>query len=285
MAKTKLVADLQLDEYQDRFKEHFVMKRENGILEIRMHTQGGEAKWGKELHRALPQIFQIAGADRKNEVIILTATGDYWLREFDHESWGEIETNEMVFAQANYDFEYLDAHKLCENLLWNIDVPLISAINGPGFHTEFALLFDITICADTTNLFEAHLGAGLVPGDGQFLVFQELLGLKRANWFMFTREVINAQQALDWGLVNEVLPKDSLMDRAWELAEDLMKIERVTRRLTTAVTRRHWKKIFTDYFSHQMTSEMYAMMVDDLKTHQHSTQTVSEMADFLIKRE
>ena len=64
---------------------------------------------------------------------------------------------------------------------------------------------------------------------------------------MFTREVINAHQALDWGLVNEVLPKDSLMDRAWELAEDLMKIERVTRRLTTAVTRRHWKKIFTDY--------------------------------------
>ncbi len=48
---------------------------------------------------------------------------------------------------------------------------------------------------------------------------------------MFTRAVINAHQALDWGLVNEVLPKDSLMDRAWELAEDLMKIERVTRRL------------------------------------------------------
>ena len=75
------------------------------------------------------------------------------------------------------------------------------------------------------------------------------------------------------------------MDRACELAQDMMKIERVTRRLTTAVTRRHWKRIFMDYFSHQMTSEMYAMMVDDLNTHQHSTQTVSDMADFLIKKE
>ena len=102
---------------------------------------------------------------------------------------------------------------------------------------------------------------------------------------MCIRDSINAQQALEWGLVNEVLPKESLMDRAWVLAEDMMKIERVTRRLTTAVTRRHWKKIFTEYFSHQLTSEMYAMMVDDLSTHQHSTQTVSDMADFLIKNQ
>ena len=58
MAKAKLVEDLQLDEYQDRFKEHFMMKRENGILEIRMHTQGGEAKWGKELHRRYHKSFR-----------------------------------------------------------------------------------------------------------------------------------------------------------------------------------------------------------------------------------
>ena len=112
MAKVKLVEDMQLEEYRDRFKEHFIMQRKNGILEIRMHTEGGEAKWSKELHRALPQIFQIAGADRKNEVIILTGTGDYWLREFDQESWGEIEANREVFARGNYDFEYLDAQNI-----------------------------------------------------------------------------------------------------------------------------------------------------------------------------
>jgi hypothetical protein len=56
-----------------------------------MHTDNKEAKWSKELHRALPQIFPIIGADRKNEVIILTGTGDFWLREFDKESWAEIE--------------------------------------------------------------------------------------------------------------------------------------------------------------------------------------------------
>ena len=52
---------------------------------------------------------------------------------------------------------------------------------------------------------------------------------------MFRAEGISAQQALEWGLVNEVLPREKLMARAWELAEDLMKVERVTRRITTAI--------------------------------------------------
>jgi hypothetical protein len=67
------VKDMQLEEYQDLFKDFFIFNRKNGILEIRMHTDNKEAKWSKELHRALPQIFPIIGADRKNEVIILPA--------------------------------------------------------------------------------------------------------------------------------------------------------------------------------------------------------------------
>ena len=44
------VNDMQLDEYQELFKDFFAFKREKGILEIRMHTDGKEAKWSKELH-------------------------------------------------------------------------------------------------------------------------------------------------------------------------------------------------------------------------------------------
>ena len=277
------VNDMQLEEYQELFKDFFVFKRKNGILEIRMHTDGKEAKWSKELHRALPQIFPIIGADRKNEVIILTGTGDFWLREFDKESWAEIEKDNKTFRKENYDWEYLDAHKLCENLLWNIDVPIISVINGPGFHTEFPLLCDITLCSNTTKFFEGHLKVGLVPGDGQFLVFQKLLGLKRANWFMYTSESFDANQALEWGVVNEVHTKEKLLDRAWELAESMMNIDRVTRRVTAAVARRYWKRIFTDDFSHHVTSEMYAMMTSDIKNHGHGDQDLPDMFDDLKK--
>ena len=97
------VKDMQLEEYQDLFKDFFIFNRKNGILEIRMHTDNKEAKWSKELHRALPQIFPIIGADRKNEVIILTGTGDFWLREFDKESWADIEKDNKTFRKENYE--------------------------------------------------------------------------------------------------------------------------------------------------------------------------------------
>ena len=145
------------------------------------------------------------------------------------------------------------------------------------------MLCNITLCSDTTKFFEGHLEVGLVPGDGQFLVFQKLLGLKRANWFMFTAESFDASQALEWGVVNEVLDKEKLQDRAWELAKNMMKIDRVTRRVTTAVARRYWKRIFTDDFSHHVTSEMYAMMTSEIKNHGHGDQDLPEIFDDLKK--
>ena len=171
----------------------------------------------------------------------------------------------------------------CIKTSLNSSVPIISVINGPGFHTEFPLLCDITLCADTAKFFEGHLKVGLVPGDGQFLVFQKLLGLKRANWFMYTAESFDAKQALEWGVINEVHSKDKLLDRAWELAGDIMKVDRVTRRVTAAVARRYWKRIFTDDFSHHVTSEMYAMMTSDIKNHGHGDQDLPEIFDDLKK--
>ena len=70
----KTVQDMQIQEYQDLFKDFFIFKRKNGILEVRMHTNNKEAKWSKEIHRALPQIFTIIGA------IIIVASGVFIFR-------------------------------------------------------------------------------------------------------------------------------------------------------------------------------------------------------------
>ena len=93
-------------------------------------------------------------------------------------------------------------------------------------------------------LFDPHFGdLGAVPGDGQGLTFQELMGLKRAAYYLYTSDKIDAQTAREIGLVNEVLPLDRLMPRAWEIAEKIMKKPRSVRRLTSAVIRRPWKRL------------------------------------------
>ena len=66
-------------------------------------------------------------------------------------------------------------------------------------------------------------------------------------------------------------------------AVGIMKNDRVTRRLTTAVTRRYWKRIFTDDFSHHVTSEMYAMMTSDIKNHGHGDQDLPEIFDLILR--
>jgi len=276
---TNFVDDVQFEEYRERLKEHFFMQRKGGIIEVRMHTCGGEAQWGFELHRALGQMFHFVGADRKNEVMILTATGDNWIRTFDIDSFMAGEKDDATFKSISYDYEYYDTLKLQENLLWDVDIPTIACVNGPGMHTEFSLLCDITLCSETAKFVEPHWGIKLVPGDGMYLVFEEVLGKKRANYLMYMNEPVSDKKALDWGLVNEVLPKEKLLPRAWEIAEQLMKAERTTRRLTTSVVKRRWRRLFTDDFSMHAGTEIYAMMLADLQGRAHYKTPVKGFVD------
>ncbi len=69
------------------------------------------------------------------------------------------------------------------------------------------------------------------------------MGLKRAAYYLYTSDKIDAQTAREIGLVNEVLPLDRLLPRAWEIAEKIMKKPRTVRRLTSGVLRRPWKRL------------------------------------------
>ena len=91
-----------------------------------------------------------------------------------------------------------------------------------------------------------HYDIGSVPADGIHNAFQELLGTKRAAYALLTGEAIDAQKALEYGLVNEVVARDQLIARGFQIADHIMTQPRTTRRLTTQIVRRPWKKRITD---------------------------------------
>ena len=62
-------------------------------------------------------------------------------------------------------------------------------------------------------LFDLHYDIGSVPADGIHNAFQELLGIKRAAYALLTGEAIDARKALEYGLVNEVVPGEELIAR------------------------------------------------------------------------
>ena len=72
-----------LEEYSETFKEYFKFKRENGILEVRMHYDDGPVVWSYQMHKAIADLWTYIGQDLENEVIIFTATGDRWISLYD----------------------------------------------------------------------------------------------------------------------------------------------------------------------------------------------------------
>jgi len=252
----------RFEDYREKYATHFKLERRDGILQVQMHTQGGPVMYGLPIHNAWSQLWLDLGNDPDNEVLIFSGTGDKWIGGFDPQFAAQ-SLHELP-ADAFYDQIYADATKLLEAFIFNIDIPTIACINGPGLHTEFALLCDITLCAEHAELFDPHFQFHLVPGDGQGLTFQELMGLKRAAYYLYTSEKITAQLAKEMGLVNEVVALDRLLPRAWEIAEKIMQKPRTIRRLTSAVLRRQWKQRLVQDLGFHIAHELLGMHLKEV---------------------
>jgi enoyl-CoA hydratase/carnithine racemase len=249
-----------LDEYAEKWREFFTFRREDGILEIAMHSDGGPCRWGLEVHRALIPAFADVHHDPGNECVIFTGTGDSFLAPSDDESWARNGFEGEFGFDQGYDVFYADQTKEPFALL-NLEIPVISAINGPILmHHELGLINDIVLCSDNTIFREGHFSyMGIVPGDGVQIVFRELLGINRSRYFLYTGQKITAARALELGLVGEVLPQDELLDRAWEIARTVfMTKDRIQRRLSRSLFVQPWRELFTRELGHGMALEAWA---------------------------
>lgn len=110
-------------------------------------------------------------------------------------------------------------HKLLR-ALYGLRVPLIAAVNGPaiGLGCDLACLADMRIASDKARFGVTFLKLGIIPGDGGTWILPRIIGEARAAQLFYTGEVIDAQTALDWGLVSRMVAHDALMEEAQALA-------------------------------------------------------------------
>jgi enoyl-CoA hydratase/carnithine racemase len=244
----------RFDEYAKRYEDTFVMERQRGILLLRQHTEGGEAQYTPGAHSVWgwANLFQEIGNDPENEVIVITGTGDNWMRAgVPHFGTGEQrspEERELRPGASRLEspdtmYSLYESHLRMMSSLLDLNVPTIGAVNGPApTHSEHALACDITLCTEDTYFRDPHVVLGIPPGDGLGMTFQELMGTKRAAYYLYTGDAIDASNALASGLVNEVLPREKLLPRAFEIAGRIMETPRLSRRMTTQIIRRPWRR-------------------------------------------
>jgi 2-(1,2-epoxy-1,2-dihydrophenyl)acetyl-CoA isomerase len=108
-------------------------------------------------------------------------------------------------------------------LLTRLDAPVIAAVNGTaaGAGLGLVLAADLAIAARSAKFAPAYTAVALTPDAGCTFLLPRAVGYKRAMELFLTNRVLDAQQALDWGLVNQVVEDDKLQETAAALATRL----------------------------------------------------------------
>jgi hypothetical protein len=132
-----------LEEYSKKY-QHIKFHREDGILQLTLHSDNADLVWGFAPHQELGYAFADIAADPENKVIIFTGSGETFIHKEDLGGGG-------VTAKIWAEHVLPDAKRLLTNLL-EIQAPMIAAVNGPAtVHAELALLCDIVLAADVAK--------------------------------------------------------------------------------------------------------------------------------------
>ena len=234
---------VKFEDYKNRFK-YVRLERQDGILEVTLHRDGGPAIWEANeggIHDEVGEAFYWIGRDRETKVIILTGAGDTFIDRMD------LGDGPLMITPAFWDRIFKEGRDLLMNLL-DIEVPIVGAVNGNAYiHAELLVLSDIVIAADHARFADkAHAPGGVAPADGVHVIWPMLLGPNRGRHFLLTGAEIDAAEAQRLGFVAEVLPKQRLKARAWEIARELAAKPQLMLRYTRVSTTQHIKRRLLD---------------------------------------
>lgn len=165
-----------------------------------------------DLHDA----FVSLAADDAVRVILITGAGE---RAFA----AGADINELAATNGITGKELSLRGQAVFNLIEGCGKPVIACINGfaLGGGCELALACALRLASESARLGQPEVKLGLLPGYGGSQRLPRLIGKGAALQLLLTGEIIDAQEALRLGLVNEVLPADRLLPRALELAQSI----------------------------------------------------------------
>ena len=173
---------------------------------------------------------KVVEADKDPDIrcIVLTGSGKGFCAGLDLiDTSGRIEDDKATKEQgkaANRPARRLfDLRDAPINVMWHCDTPIICAINGAaaGYGMDLTLLCDMRVMSETAKLAAVTAKRNVVPESGGTWLLPRLVGWAKAAELYYRARTIDAEESLKLGLVNEVVPADSLMDTAMSWAQEV----------------------------------------------------------------
>jgi 2-(1,2-epoxy-1,2-dihydrophenyl)acetyl-CoA isomerase len=172
-------------------------------------------QFGSELHEALDR----AADDPDVRAIVITGAG----RAFS--SGADLKTPGMVNSDGKPDVgtPLRETYNPLQLRVRTLPKPVIAAVNGPavGIGCSLALACDMIIAAESAYFLLAFVNIGLSLDGGASALLPALVGPARAFEIAFLGERLPAEKALEWGMVNQVVPGEELLEVAGGLARRL----------------------------------------------------------------
>jgi len=192
-------------------------EKENGIGIVTINRPQAMNALNDTAYSELLQLFQDIQKDNEVRVVIITGSGEKAFVA------GTDITN-MANLSAAEARAFSSTLKLTYDTLWNLNKPVIAAVNGYalGGGSELAMCADIIIASENAKFGQLEINVGIIPGSGGTQRLARLIGINRAKEMIYTGDMIDAKKAYEMGMLNKVVPQADLMKEAKAMAQKLL---------------------------------------------------------------
>lgn len=195
---------------------------EDGIGTITLNRPDALNALSVESLEELLAVVEQATYDPEVRAVVLTGAGRGFCAGADVKEWAESD-----YLQDDFDGKVKSieepwppkAHTLMSKLYW-MPKPMVAAVNGVavGGGCDITLVADMRIASTKARFGEVYMRLGFNPDAGGTFLLPRIVGEARASELIFTGRIIDAEEALEIGLVSEVVEPEKLLERAYEIA-------------------------------------------------------------------
>jgi len=197
--------------------KYLLYDKEDGIGIVTVNRPEVRNALNIEAYAEFYTLFQEIEDDPDVRVVILTGSGE---KAF----ISGVDISGMKDKNSVEIEDFVAVARRANDRVYTLSKPVIAAINGfaLGGGFEMAMCCDLLIASENARIGQPEISLGIVPGGGAMQRFVRLIGIHRAKELVYTGDIIDASTALSIGLVNRVVPLESLMPEVRALAQKLV---------------------------------------------------------------
>ncbi|MBI4231708.1 enoyl-CoA hydratase/isomerase family protein [Candidatus Peregrinibacteria bacterium] len=200
--------------------EFIIYEKANSVARVTMNRPTVYNSYNTPMLEEMREAFRDAMWDDSVGVVVLTGAGE---KAFC--TGGDVKEYADIYTKRPRDYwKYMGLFAECHDILRNIGKPTIARINGivAGGGNEFNMACDLAVMVEGATIRQVGTRVGSVAAGGATQWLPIMIGDRRAREMLFLCEEVDAKKALDWGLVNQVVPRGKLDEAVNALCKKLL---------------------------------------------------------------